>query len=109
MRGRDKSWVNDVGRMMCLGVAQGPLQELTPDISKLVNLTDLTIRNATADIEYIPDAISCLTKLEHFSIELWPMRFDVPPALTTLTDLMSLTIVGGGSFKFPDLQVSYAR
>jgi Leucine-rich repeat (LRR) protein len=85
--------------LMFTGIAQGGLQELTPDISKLTKLTYLSLDNNTL-LEYIPESISCLQNLEALHIEDSPIR-EVPVSLKTLKSLDCLTLTYMGPVHFP--------
>eukprot|EP00884_Botryococcus_braunii_P000021 jgi/Botrbrau1/10019/Bobra.0012s0106.1 len=73
---------------------QEGLRELTPDIGKLKNLRSLILA-ANDAIESIPDAISCLSKLEHLKIDMSPVS-ELPSGLTSLENLSSLRISWNG-------------
>jgi hypothetical protein len=84
----------------CCG-AQGGLQELTPDISKLVKLRVLRLHN-NVSIPSIPGCISCLQKLQelcvhHSHIEELPLGLAALPNLTSI-DLFALML---SEFRFP--------
>jgi hypothetical protein len=77
--------------IMLRGGAQNKgLQELTSDISKLVNLKTLTLEE-NGSIEIIPESISCLQKLEDFHISDSSTDI-VPTSLAALSSLTSLLI-----------------
>jgi hypothetical protein len=83
---------------------QADLREITPDISKLVNLRFLHVSWNPA-IEYLPDSISCLQNLESLHLEDTSVT-EVPVGLATLENLESLTFMWWKDVRFPpSLQV----
>jgi Leucine-rich repeat (LRR) protein len=94
--------------MASLGIAQDGLRELTSDVSRLVNLKKLTLHDNDM-VEYIPESISCLQKLQHLRVQTSPLT-NLPAGLATLANLVSLristTIFGEGLQLPPSLQVS---
>lgn len=81
------------------------LQEMTSDISKLVNLTTLIV-GCSKSLECIPESLSCLQKLEAVNIRISQIT-DVPPGLARLANLSSLAFTDCGPLRFPpSLQVS---
>jgi hypothetical protein len=91
---------------MSIGGAQtSGLWEMTPDISKLVNLKELFL-TGNSMLTYIPESISCLQKLECFILEESPV-LEVPAGLATLANLACLDIIACERMAFPsDLQVN---
>ncbi len=90
--------------------AQGGLQELTPDISKLVNLRVLTLR-VNGSLQSIPGCISCLQKLEELCIDRSSIE-EIPLGLAALPNLTSLefNVLMLNEFRFPfTLQVCDPR
>jgi hypothetical protein len=87
---------------MFAGGAQAGLQELTLDISKLVNLKELVLQNNGA-VKYIPESISCLQKLEHLHIYKGQID-ELPDGLSTLNNLASLELgcLNLEDYEFPD-------
>jgi hypothetical protein len=71
-------------------VVQAGLQEMTSDISKLVNLKVLNLTQNTV-LDRIPESISCLQNLQTLYIEQSPIT-TVPVGLATLGNLRCLTI-----------------
>jgi hypothetical protein len=83
----------------------GGLQELTSDISKLLNLKVLTL-SIHDKMDSIPEAISCLQELEHLEISYCPLVSRLPAGLRMLGKLVTLEITGCGPIQFPpNLQV----
>jgi hypothetical protein len=90
---------------MWSGGAQLGLQELTSDISKLVNLQALVL-TANSSVTCIPESISCLKGLVLLTIEGSPIG-EVPAGLGTLHCLTSLCIERCNGLRFPwNLQVT---
>lgn len=87
-----------------IGSTQDGLQEITSDISKLVNLKDLTVERNGA-LSYIPEAISRLQKLENICIggsSSSGLSFSLPG----LANLLGLCIRDCEGVRFPpSLQV----
>jgi Leucine-rich repeat (LRR) protein len=78
---------------------------MTPDISKLVNLRFLTLYYNHA-LHAIPDAISCLQKLEEITLEASSVT-QLPPGFATLANLTTLRIKRHNGLQFPsNLQVN---
>jgi Leucine-rich repeat (LRR) protein len=77
-------------RVMSIGIAQAGLQEMTPDIRKLVNLKVLNLCQNTV-LHCIPESISCLRDLQTLYIAGSPIT-KLPVGLATLANLRSLTI-----------------
>jgi hypothetical protein len=75
---------------LSVGHAKGGLRELTEDISMLLNLKSLHLRG-NPNISYIPESISCLLKLEHFSIDISDIS-ELPAGLGKLENLMTLSV-----------------
>jgi hypothetical protein len=92
---------------VCFGILQEGLKAVSDGISKLVNLRVLTLTNNTS-VTHIPEAISCLQKLEHLEVLKCPVN-NMPANLNMLTNLTSLqyrsTAYGAPEF-FPSLQVN---
>lgn len=92
----------------CLQVDVGEhlgLQEVTSDISKLVNLTTLDL-GCSLSLEYLPESISCLQKLEVMDIYASSIT-EVPAGLARLANLSNLGIRGCGPLRLPpSLEVS---
>ncbi len=87
------------------GGAQAGLCEMTPDISKLVNLEILTL-TFNCLMEHIPESISCLQKLRCLHIEESPI-LGLPDGLATLASLVSLELTSCEDVVFPsNLQVT---
>jgi hypothetical protein len=87
------------------GVAQAGLQELTPDISKLVNLKLLNLAS-NSELDYIPESISCLQNLTTLIIEDTSITA-VPVGLATLRKLDGLCLKSWTGVYFPPcLEVS---
>jgi hypothetical protein len=90
---------------MSVSNGQRGLQEMTSDISKLVNLKVLNLSWNTA-VNSIPESISCLQRLEELCIEYCPIQ-ELPISFTTLANLTNLLVTGCASLRFPlDLQVT---
>jgi hypothetical protein len=84
---------------------QEALQELTSDISKLVNLRVLKL-DCNDTVDNIPDSISCLQKLETLFLEYASGITEVPVGLATLKNLACLRIIFCEDLRFPpNLQV----
>ncbi len=80
------------------------LQELTPDISKLVNLEKLSL-TGNFSVTHIPESISCLQKLELLEIGDSPIQ-EMPAGIAHLRNLATLYMQGCNGVRFPpDLQV----
>jgi Leucine-rich repeat (LRR) protein len=71
-------------------VVQAGLEEMTSDISKLVNLRVLNLCQNTV-LDRIPESVSCLQNLQTLYIEQSPIT-TVPVGLATLGNLRCLTI-----------------
>ncbi len=80
-----------------LGTLQDGLQEMTADISKLVNLRHLVLTHGK--LEYIPESISCLQKLTALYISN-SLLSEVPAGLGMLGSLASLQIVWNDTNSF---------
>jgi hypothetical protein len=84
---------------------QNALQELTSDISKLVNLRVLDI-DCNHTVKYMPESVSCLQKLEHLHIYNAAIT-QFPPGLAKLGNLATLNLFHLEGFHFPpDLKVT---
>jgi hypothetical protein len=94
--------------MMALCIAQVGLQEVTSDISKLVNLKRLEL-NYNRGLQHLPESMSCLQKLESFNISDCSIS-ELPAGLGSLASLADLHASGYedlDGLQFPDsLQVS---
>ncbi len=73
--------------MSFLPLAQDGLEEVTSDITKLVNLRVLNLAT-NRSVTCIPEEISCLQKLEHLTVERCPVH-EMPASLSTLSNLIS--------------------
>jgi hypothetical protein len=73
-----------------IGIAQAGLEEITSDISKLVNLRVLSLEHSR-ELFSIPEAISCLQNMQTLHIEGTSIT-QVPLGLATLQNLRSLSI-----------------
>ncbi len=81
------------------------LQEMTADISKLVNLERLTIEDSPA-VKLIPEEISCLQSLEDLHLNFISVK-QLPAGFTELANLEALHITWCEGIRFPpDLNVS---
>ncbi len=91
---------------MPLGVAQGVLEELTADVSSLINLVHLKcITNAT---QRLPDSISCLQMLTYLNVSDGWHFTDVGEGLPTLGKLANLCLIMGNNSELSDnLQVTH--
>jgi hypothetical protein len=78
-----------IALLMPLGVAQGGVQELTTDVSSLVNLVHLDC-NVTRRMQSIPDSISCLQMLTYLHVR--GLFTDVGGGLPTLRKLAKLCL-----------------
>lgn len=91
--------------MLSFGNPQDGLQELTSDISRLVNLKELTLE-CNGALSYIPQALSCLQKLETTcvgEISVNGMSFSLPG----VANLTGLCIWHCEDIRFPpSLQVA---
>jgi hypothetical protein len=83
------------------------LQELTSDISQLVNLRVLKLELGWKEtVDSIPDSISCLQQLEELHLRRAEI-IQLPHGLATLNNLARLELVWCAGLRFPrDLQVS---
>jgi hypothetical protein len=87
-----------------VAIAQVSLEELTPVVGKLVNLRDLML-HVDPDVEYTPESISCLQKLESLGVYGYCIQA-LPAGFTTLAKLTTLSITSEDPVRFPaDLQV----
>jgi hypothetical protein len=84
------------------GGAQAGLQELTPDISKLVNLKTLMLQRNGALMD-IPESISCLQKLEQLCVYGGQID-ELPAGLAKLANLTSLDLA---ALDFNDLRIPF--
>jgi hypothetical protein len=84
---------------MLLVVAQPGLRKMTADISKLTELTSLKVTHCCA-LEYIPESISCLQKLEVLDIMSTSVTA-VPVGLATLASLKHLMMNFWKAIDFP--------
>jgi hypothetical protein len=83
---------------------QNALQEFTADISKLVNLRVLDV-TCNQTVDHIPDAASCLQKLERLCLS-YAGVVHLPISLATLNNLACLCFRHCEGLLFPpDLQV----
>jgi Leucine-rich repeat (LRR) protein len=86
-----------------VGGAQCGLQELIPDISKLVNLKILDLGGQ--NIPYIAESISCLKTLEHLGIFCSESN-ELPAGLGMLENLVTLHVSFDRALRIvPNLEV----
>jgi Leucine-rich repeat (LRR) protein len=78
--------------MIVLGIAQVGLQEVTSDVSKLVNLKELSLFTNRA-VQHLPESISCLQKLEDLNIRGRSIS-ELPVGLGSLASLADLKARG---------------
>ncbi len=90
---------------MSVGHAQVGQQDLTSDISRLVNLKSLMLLG-DPKLRSIPESISCLQKLETFYIALSKCS-ELPAGLGKLENLKTLVVnnSGNGLRVVPNLEV----